>query len=311
MKACLYECIRHVLYRAGFAKIKVYNGKKIHDREEANRIIGEAIIRGKPFMFGRYGSVEIRAVRRVREDGKGFVAPISGALQMMWHSAGFFPKDKKLLIKFAQLMQWATSQADMMGVWFNPLEEYMPRTYGNNPEYCYSGAAHPFMAANPWSAKLEGKNVLVIHPFKDTIESQYKKREMLFPGKNVLPKFNLRVVKAVQTIVGTKDDRFHDWFEALDYMFNEAMKEDFDVAIIGCGAYGFPLAAKIKHAGKIAIHLAGATQLLFGIKGRRWEDWKTEFMNNPAWVRPSDEDKPKGFEKHEGGAYWQIFARIT
>lgn len=38
----------------------------------------------------------------------------------------------------------------------------MLRTYDNNPEYYYSGAAHPFMAANLWSAKLEGKNVLVI-----------------------------------------------------------------------------------------------------------------------------------------------------
>ena len=52
------------------------------------------------------------------------------------------------------------------------------------------------------------------------------------------------------------------------------MKIDFDVAIIGCGAYGFPLAAKLKQAGKQAIHLAGATQLLFGIKGKRWEEYQ-------------------------------------
>ena len=55
---------------------------------------------------------------------------------------------------------------------------------------------------------------------------------------------------------------------ALNYMFDEAMKKNFDVAIIGCGAYGFPLAAKLKQAGKIVIHLGGATQLLFGIIGR-------------------------------------------
>lgn len=68
----------------------------------------------------------------------------------------------------------------------------------------------------------------------------------------------------MQTIADSRDERFSDWFEALEHMYSEAMKEDFDVAIIGCGAYGFPLAAKIKKAGKIGIHLGGAAQLLFG-----------------------------------------------
>ena len=81
-----------------------------------------------------------------------------------------------------------------------------------------------------------------------------------------------------------------------------------DVAIIGCGAYGFPLAAKLKQAGKQAIHLAGATQLLFGIKGKRWEEntafaYVQKFFND-AWVYPSDEDKPKAADKVEGGCYW-------
>lgn len=34
---------------------------------------------------------------------------------------------------------------------------------------------------------------------------------------------------------------------------------DFDVCIIGCGAYGLPLAAFVKRMGKQAIHLAGGT----------------------------------------------------
>ena len=49
-------------------------------------------------------------------------------------------------------------------------------------------------------------------------------------------------------------------------------KEDFDICLIGAGAYGFPLAAYVKRKGKKAVHLGGALQLLFGIKGSRWED---------------------------------------
>lgn len=47
---------------------------------------------------------------------------------------------------------------------------------------------------------------------------------------------------------------------------------DYDIVLLGCGAYGFPLAAYAKRRGKQAIHMGGSLQLLFGIKGKRWED---------------------------------------
>ena len=287
-----------------------YNGKKILTRDEANKFIGDAIERGEPFMAGRYGSTEMNSIWRVRDDGKGFIAPAEGALDELIRASGFFPHDKQLFIKFAEIMKWATSQADIMGIWFNPMEEYTLRTYGQkNLEYSNLHGLDPFFADSPWSAKLEGKNVVVIHPFAKSIIEQYSKRELLFPGKNVLPKFNLRVVKAVQTIAGTKDSRFNDWFEALEYMYNEAMSKDFDVAIIGCGAYGFPLAAKIKAAGKIAIHMGGVTQLLFGIRGKRWAvDYGgvyAEMTKNENWIYPSKEETPDNIGKVKcDDGYW-------
>lgn len=39
---------------------------------------------------------------------------------------------------------------------------------------------------------------------------------------------------------------FSTWFDALDYMCGECEKIDFDIALLGCGAYGYPLAAHIK-----------------------------------------------------------------
>ena len=60
---------------------------------------------------------------------------------------------------------------------------------------------------------LKGKRVLVIHPFDDTIQKQYLRRETLFDDPNILPEFELHTIKAVQTIVGTKDERFETWFD--------------------------------------------------------------------------------------------------
>ena len=113
---------------------KVFNGKKIIHVDEANKFIGDALSSGRPFMTGRYGSSELNVLWRVREDNKGFITPYKSALDELYHSSGFFPKDKNLLIKFAELMKWSTGQNDLMAVRFNELYEFSCRTYGNNLE---------------------------------------------------------------------------------------------------------------------------------------------------------------------------------
>lgn len=155
----------------------------------------------------------------------------------------------------------------------------------------------------------------MIHPFKNTIEKQYQKRELLFENKDVLPKFeSLTVIRAIQSLGG--NSQFKDWFEALEYMKNEIDKVDYDICLIGAGAYGFPLAAHVKRQGKQGIHLGGALQLLFGIKGKRWEnpnyslDWNLEkdtyknLLNNKNWLRADENETPKTASNVEGGCYW-------
>ena len=188
LKAILHERARNRKMMLANAKgidaaPKTYNGKKILTREEANELIGNAIERGEPFMAGRYGSTELNAIWRVRDYGKGFIINVEKPLHNLLYYSGFFPEDKKLLIKFAELMKWATSQVNIMGIWWIPMEEYMLRTYGNNPDYCRLHSLDPLLAPNPWSAKLQGKKVVVIHPFAETIKAQYAKRELLFPDK--------------------------------------------------------------------------------------------------------------------------------
>lgn len=89
-------------------------------------------------------------------------------------------------------------------------------------------------------------------------------------------------------------------------MTDEAAKIDFEVAIIGCGAYGYPLAARIKQKGKKAVHMGDPSQLLFGIYGDRWTSLPNfEPWINDSLVRSSINEKPKGFNKVEGGCYWR------
>jgi len=169
-------------------------------------------------------------------------------------------------------------------------------------------------STKPWTSALKGKRVLVIHPFAETIDKQYhnyrtKIFEKKFKCDDILPEFDLITLKAIQTInFNSESQKYKDWFEALNFMVKQCEKIDFDVAIIGCGAYGLPLATAIKQMGKGAIHLGGATQLLFGIMGKRWEveGYKEIFdqIKNEYWTRPLPEEKPQNADQIENGCYW-------
>jgi len=274
---------------------------------DTSKLIMEYIYSGKPFMAGRYGAVELYAWRTeefdIRSKGKD-------ALKLLCRTAGFFPEEQAEISKFAAIMRESSQQCDLIFPWYNPMEELFIKQYCRKEvktSFLYN--LEPWMVPdNPWTAALKGKKVLVIHPFSETIQEQYRNhRKEIFAGTDILPEFELYTLKAVQTLAGEKDPRFTDWFEALDWMYSEAMKIKFDIAIIGCGAYGFPLAARLKEAGKQAIHLGGATQLLFGIKGKRWEGNAFHYVNrffNDKWTTPSISERPSNAETVEKGCYW-------
>lgn len=222
--------------------------------------------------------------------------------------SGFFPVDYQYLEQFSDLILDAGANADLLAMWHLNMEDFIIEEFAPNADLTFLFRLEPWLApGRPWSAALAGKKVLVIHPFERTIQEQYKRRALIFPDSEILPEFELRTLKAVQTLCGEEDDRFETWFDALDYMYGQAMDIDFDIAIIGCGAYGMPLASKLKNAGKQTIHLGGATQLLFGIKGYRWEhDYPTKIASffNDSWTRALAEETPKNAKTVEKGCYW-------
>ena len=274
------------------------------DGRDGSAIIIEDLSNDKPSMIARFGSTEIKAILFPY-----FPWPVSSLLgnriqTRMEVLSGFYPSNSKTIKRFSKLMIEDMKELDILASW-RIEERFLERFYPQTTKIALSDL-EPYLQKNPWSQVLEGKKILVVHPFNTTIEQQYfKHRQDLFSDKRVLPEFkSLETIKAVQTIAGNKSE-FADWFEALDYMKSEIDKKDFDIAIIGCGAYGFPLAAHVKRMGKKAIHLGGPTQMLFGIKGKRWlESEKFQPIINEYFVFPAHEDIPQNADKVEGGCYW-------
>lgn len=271
-----------------------------------NDFLLKHLIDDAPFMAARYGSVELDCVRNYLRTKTSFLKGFKrGIKQQMVFNAGFFPGTNDLLVRYSEQMIHDTQLVDLMCIWEKPEE---PEFY---TQYCPTAAFTPlrtlnsFLYETPWTSALYGKKVLIISPFTKSILSQYQHhRASLFLDPLVMPLFEISTIKAVQSIAGTKT-AFTDWFEALESMQYQMNEIDFDIALISAGAYGFCLAAHAKRLGKKAIHVGGGGQLLFGIKGKRFDDDPnmTRFYNE-AWVRPLDEEKPPSFNKIEDGCYW-------
>jgi len=272
--------------------------------ERGSKIIRDLLQKNEPAMVARFGSVEIKGViypampwpvrRLMREK----------VFSSMRNNAGFFSMSEKAIKDFSKQMIEDMRLLDILGSW-RIEEKLLVRNFREAVRVELRGL-EPYLSDSPWSEVLEGKRVLVVHPFSKTIKRQYdEKRNLLFSDKRVLPEFrSLETIKAVQTIAGNKQE-FVDWFSALESMKIAIDSKDFDVAILGCGAYGFPLAAHVKRKGRQAVHLGGATQILFGIKGLRWDSHPViSGFYNEHWVRPAAEEVPVGATKVENGCYW-------
>ena len=287
---------------------KKYNGKHILTAEETNTYLKEKLLKGEKLAAGRIGGNELGAlvVRQKEERGK---EQTHDKYSLLYLLAGYFdPEDT--MDRFAETLGKAIGSFDLISVWFNQMEDVMLKRYGRRDvSYGRLEGLEPwYHRDDPWSAALKGKKVLVIHPYAKSIEKQYREnRDRLFSGTDILPKFELQTIKAVQTIYQTEDERFKSWYDALEHMYEEAMGRDLDVALIACGAYGMPLAAKLADSGRNVIHMGGALQLLFGIRGKRWDDMEElKGFYNDAWVRPGDDEKidPEKEKNVEHGCYW-------
>lgn len=303
-------CYRRIYLRCDINRIgKRYAKTTLLSGEEGNRRIAEALQSGRPFACCRYGFSEMSyliAYEKKLVWGKKLPADLDVAIKQFElrpddGGAGFE--------RYCELMRKSCEAADLVGVWVRiwMSEHYLSTVKSNiNRFFCDARAVEPYYYAAPWSYAMKGKKVLVISPFFAEIEKQYKEnREKLFQNKKVLPEFELFTLPSVWYYDRVKDPRFQTWFEACDYLFEEAMKIEFDVALLGCSAFGFLLAVRFKEAGRQAIQIGGALQILFGIKGKRWDE-KEFFRNlyNEYWIYPAKPNPKMDVSTLDEGCYW-------
>lgn len=316
----LFEQWRERRKQARLVRSIDYSGQSAHD------YIRSQIESSKPFMACRFGWNELHAVLTYGQLVSGYhngqrynPAEYPQRFHSLWFQAGFFPITPFSVARFYHRMMEDILEVDVLGSWMPEELELAAHMEGVVRVELHDLDPVIRQHDRPWTASLRGKRVLVVHPFDRSIRAQYAKRHLLFNNPDNLPEFELITLRAVQNPAWTfsaaesdpfgllqKSGEFSSWFDALAHMEREIENIDFDVAIIGCGAYGLPLAAHVKRLGRQAVHLGGITQMLFGIKGDRWIKADYKFTGfNEHWVWPLPEETPaEAAIVEECGTYW-------
>jgi len=304
-----------------------YRSRKVAreiDGKDADAYVANLISTGVPGLVGRLGGTEARFLGEYKKLKRlkklGIPLEVSAKLSPRWKrrkleaftNAGFFSKSWIEVEQFWSEYESALRNTDILGAWgvaFTWVEGIALKSEKTKviPVGYTAPWVEPYVeigsATKPWSAALDGKNVLVISGFADSIASQYLKASALFDGFDY-PKFKLSTIKAPITS-GRVDISGRSWFENLDDMKAKIDKLEFDIALIAAGAYSYPLANYVKASGKIGIHCGGGLQIFFGIMGNRWNN-SPEVLKyvNPSWTRPTKDETPPQAHLIEGACYW-------
>jgi hypothetical protein len=290
----------------------------------ADQIIAEIIKCEKPALVGRLGGTEGRFIgefiKMQRYEKLGISMKVSSTLNYRWQkrsteiafNAGFGSNSWEEIEKFVTLYEECLTSTDVLGAWGTAFAwaESIAFSRSNHPTVIPIGHTAPWVEPVnsleirlPWSNQLDGKKILVVAGFADSIQKQHGKRTVIFPGVTY-PEFDLKTIKAPLS-AGRNSTSKSNWFKNLESMKEQMSEKNFDIALISAGAYSYPLALEAKRLGRIGIHCGGALQLFFGIMGGRWEqDANILSRQNKNWIRPSDLETPEYAKAIENGCYW-------
>jgi hypothetical protein len=279
-----------------------------YDADQTSQWIATKILSKEPFIVSRFGNVELEWYLQLKIMRKNVFKRIYSFITFdsdVWRQKDkiikhtyFVPSDLENSLFYESVMDEVIPEIDFLASWLKgetsnyvKLKKDIPKSFIFDIE--------PYKSNKPWTLALEGKKVLVINPMVDIFEKQLLNREKLFDFP-MLPTFELIKIKALFF----RDPVFTTWKSVYEYYKVQISKIDFDVAIIGCGTWGMPISKIVKDKGKGAIHLGGATQIMFGVMGKRWKDWPeyTCLVNN-YWMTKHNE-KPEVASKIEDGCYW-------
>jgi hypothetical protein len=286
--------------------------------QEGSSVIYQTILKsldeGKGALIGRHGTIELTTMLLYEHTN----TLDKQRLPILEKNAGIFPKTQEAVTEWIKAYREASESADVMAAgWYAPLakaELHFLEKIAPSVHLAPLRALEPYYLPDDacWMRALEDQSVAVVSSFTSSMSTQLPYRKDIWIDRpNMLPtSVKWSFVRSYYSPALAKgrchwQDGINSWKDAVDYLEASVLQTGAKICLIGCGGLAMPLAARLKQKGVICIVLGGAIQILFGIKGKRWE--KHPFISTlftEEWIYPRDDEIPNGSEEVEGGCYW-------
>ena len=291
------------------------------------RELVRAVKAGAPYAGGKLGTSELDTLlwylihRRTKPatEKQGYPRHI---FQHMVVNAGLFPMNPSALDAWSEhLLTEVLPNMDLMVEWspsypqqeHQVLEAFSARSkrtiiqalesyYENDSEDRYTRHIP------------DGATIAVIGPFGDTVQSQVPNLGNVWEGRDIWDMTKTRNFVAIKTyfspLVASDTTSWSsditDWKSACDSIVEQVRASGAKHVLVGCGALSLPIVSALKtRLGCFAIHTGGATQIFFGIKGRRWDmNSAISCFYNSHWIRPVEHEVPTRAVTIEQGCYF-------
>lgn len=314
------------MYSQGELQTK-YGGPDSTEIAVGSDRISRTVRADNPFFIGRNGSTEQAALSfwfTYRKSGKPWPYAIINNLHI---GAGVWPPTEESLDAWAKEYMSTLGLLDGVAAgWYRPFAEAESAIL----DYAAPNAFRtPLRSLEPyyaipnhrWTRHLAGKKVAVVSSFSETIMKQtadaarmnniwvsLKEPETILPFSTTwIP---VRTYFTKEVAMGDSTEwpiGVRNWDEAVNYVVEGVKASGASIALIGCGGLGMIIGGRLRKAGISVVIMGGAIQVLFGIKGRRWEkhDVISKFWG-ASWVWPSESETPTGSFSIEGACYWKL-----
>lgn len=300
------------------------NGPPVLSQNDGAKTLTECIHNRISFSAGKLGTSELNALwfyicQRQHVNKQAYPRHIVIDITL---NAGLFPATNEALDAWADhmlknvlpdmniLTEWI--KADEERLILNMVAPYSIRVPLRSLEPYYEADL-----ADRWTIAIpDHTRLAVISPFAKSIQQQWNNRDKVWPNNSIWP--------ATLTIVPIQcgyspslqsnpnapsawpiDIQKAGWNAAVQSMVAAAVDSGSTLAVVGAGCLSLPIVAGLKAKGIAAIHTGGATQIMFGIKGRRWLSHSviSTFFND-AWIFPGSDEVPDRARYVEGSCYW-------
>ena len=321
-----YELFNHIIFilsMYGYDITKKFHNN-IYDDDIGIQVLCKQISNQDKFCISRIGGIEYDAYGHYLLYGYD---PNSIFYKNMFKYCGYYDLDNKkniydeYMIKYQEclrsssLIMVANSKLESSMKFLSVSNQYFMKdviyptsdnilsTITHIPKISY-GILESFNYFGTFYPMLDNKKILIISPFEEEIRLQLEIKDQLFDKNIKYP--NFAKVEYINTYLTTNNytTPHRNWKETYNYYKDIINTKDFEICLLICGAYAYPLSNYIYNTlNKSCIHIGGIGQLFFGIRGGRYNNltYFTRMMND-NWIYPHQiiNKNSDGVENYDG-----------